>query len=135
MLAVYLYGFLVMTTELSDDVEMSEAESENMSTELPPGGWVTLLWSLSSSSSSSSSSLRNISLYPPCALDSDCSADHACMQYMCYPWDTSTGFRWCSKQQDCQDLTLAEEGDGRDGLCFRHPDTERIQFGICLKKM
>ena len=57
-LSVYLYGFLVITTELSDDVEMSEAESENMSTELPPGGWVTLLWSLRSSSSSLSLRVR-----------------------------------------------------------------------------
>ena len=87
------------------------------------------------SHSTFSSSLRNISLYPPCAVDSDCSAEHACMQYMCYPWHTSTGFRWCSKEEDCQDLTEAEEGDGRDGLCFRHPDTQRIRFGICLKKM
>ena len=33
---------------------MSEAESENISEELPPGGWVTLLCSFLSSSSSSS---------------------------------------------------------------------------------
>ena len=94
-----------------------------------------LMSALVFSLSASSSSLRNISLYPPCAMDSDCSAGHACMQYMCYPWHTSTGFRWCSKEEDCQDLTEAEEGDGRDGLCFRHPDTQRIRFGICLKKM
>ena len=43
--------------------------------------------------SSPSPSLRNISLYPPCALDSDCTEGHKCMQYMCYPWKTSTGFR------------------------------------------
>ena len=49
--------------------------------------------SLTSSSSSASPSLRNISLYPPCALDSDCTDEHKCMQYMCYPWKTSTGFR------------------------------------------
>lgn len=39
-------------------------------------------------------SLRNISLYPPCARDSDCTEEHKCMQYMCYPWKTSTGFRY-----------------------------------------
>ena len=39
-------------SELSDDVEMSEAESEKMSTALPPGGWVTLLCTFTSSSSS-----------------------------------------------------------------------------------
>ena len=43
--------------------------------------------------SPTSASLRNISLYPPCALDSDCTDEHKCMQYMCYPWKTSTGFR------------------------------------------
>lgn len=37
-------------------------------------------------------SLRNISHYPPCAYDEDCVPDHKCMQYMCYPWKTSTGF-------------------------------------------
>lgn len=80
-------------------------------------------------------SLRNISLYPPCARDSDCTEEHKCMQYMCYPWKTSTGFRWCSKDEDCEELTAREEGDGSDGLCFRHPDRENIMFGICLKKI
>lgn len=47
----------------------------------------------SSPSLSHISSLRNISLYPPCAYDEDCVSDHKCMQYMCYPWKTSTGFR------------------------------------------
>ena len=85
--------------------------------------------------SSSQSSLRNTSLYPPCALDGDCGAGHACMQYMCYPHTSVTGFRWCSKDRDCRHLTQAEEGDGSDGLCFRHRDTNAIQFGICLKKI
>merc|ERR1711963_752847 len=56
----------------------------------------------SSPSMSHISSLRNISLYPPCAYDEDCVSDHKCMQYMCYPWKTSTGFRWCSKDDDCE---------------------------------
>ena len=38
-------------------------------------------------------SLRNTSRYPPCALDGDCQAGHACMQYMCYPHTSVTGFR------------------------------------------
>ena len=85
--------------------------------------------------SSSQSSLRNTSRYPPCALDGDCEAGHACMQYMCYPHTSVTGFRWCSKDSDCKHLLPAEEGDGSDGLCFRHRDTSSIRFGICLKKM
>ena len=85
--------------------------------------------------STSQSSLRNTSLYPPCAMDGDCSRGHACMQYMCYPHTSVTGFRWCSKDTDCVALLPSEEGDGSDGLCFRHQDTRSIQFGICLKKM
>lgn len=80
-------------------------------------------------------SLRNISHYPPCAFDEDCVPDHKCMQYMCYPWKTSTGFRWCSKDEDCEELTPREEGDGSNGLCFRHQDRDNIHFGICLKKI
>jgi len=54
---------------------------------------------------------------------------------MCYPWNTSTGFRWCSKDSDCSSLTTREEGDGADGRCFRHQDKSNINFGICLKKL
>ena len=43
--------------------------------------------------------------------------------------------RWCSKDEDCEELTPREEGDGSNGLCFRHPDRDNIHFGICLKKM
>ena len=43
--------------------------------------------------------------------------------------------RWCSKDEDCEELTVREEGDGSNGLCFRHPDRDNIHFGICLKKM
>ena len=50
------------------------------------------------------------------------------------PHDILT-FRWCSKDEDCEELTLREEGDGSNGLCFRHPDRDNIHFGICLKKM
>ena len=82
-----------------------------------------------------SESLRNLTQYPVCVSDSDCGAERACFQYMCYPWKTSTGFRWCSSDSDCNSLTTREEGDGRDGRCFRHQDTEDIGFGICLKKM
>ena len=79
-------------------------------------------------------SLRNISLYPVCAQDSDCRGEQACFQYMCYPWKHSTGFRWCNKDSDCTSLAVNEEGDGKDGRCFRHKDRENIGFGICLKK-
>ena len=48
----------------------------------------------SSPGSEYGSALRNISVYPPCATDGDCATDHKCMQYMCYPWKTSTGFRY-----------------------------------------
>jgi len=89
----------------------------------------------SSPSLSHISSLRNISLYPPCAYDEDCVSDHKCMQYMCYPWKTSTGFRWCSKDDDCENLPVTDGGDGSNGLCFRHPDKDNIHFGICLKKI
>jgi len=80
-------------------------------------------------------SLRNISIYPVCAHDDDCEGEHACFQYMCYPWKHSTGFRWCSKDSDCNSLTMDEEGDGENGRCFRHEDRENIGFGICLKKV
>ena len=43
--------------------------------------------------------------------------------------------RWCSKDEDCEELTVREEGDGSNGLCFRHRDRDNIHFGICLKKM
>ena len=79
-------------------------------------------------------SLRNISLYPVCAQNSDCEGEQACFQYMCYPWKHSTGFRWCNKDSDCTSLALDEEGDGKDGSCFMHQDRENISFGICLKK-
>ena len=78
---------------------------------------------------------RNISLYPVCVHDDDCEGENACFQYMCYPWKHSTGFRWCSKDSDCNSLTLDEEGDGENGRCFRHEDRENIGFGICLKKV
>jgi len=80
-------------------------------------------------------SLRNISVYPVCAQDSDCVDERACFQYMCYPWKQSSGFRWCSKDSDCKSLTDREEGNGKDGRCFRHKDRENIGFGICLKKV
>lgn len=89
----------------------------------------------SSPGSEYGSALRNISVYPPCATDGDCATDHKCMQYMCYPWKTSTGFRWCSKDDDCESLMRREGGDGNNGLCFRHPDRDNIHFGICLQKI
>ena len=49
-----------------------------------------------SSLTSSQSSLRNTSLYPPCARDGDCGTGQACMQYMCYPHTSVTGFRQSS---------------------------------------
>jgi len=78
--------------------------------------------------------LRNTSLYPVCTGDEDCDGDKKCFQYMCYPWQTSTGFRWCSKPGDCSALMEEEGGDGNDGGCFRHHDTVNINFGICLPK-
>lgn len=55
---------------------------------------------------------------------------------MCYPWQTSTGFRWCSKPGDCAGLLDIEGGDGRDGGCWRHPESagNNINFGICLPR-
>ena len=43
--------------------------------------------------------------------------------------------RWCSKDDDCENLPVTDGGDGSNGLCFRHPDKDNIHFGICLKKM
>jgi len=80
-------------------------------------------------------SLRNLDSYPACLEDTDCSQGNACFQYMCYPWTTSTGFRWCDKDSDCKKLSVKEEGNGKDGRCFRHQDRKSIQFGICLKKI
>ena len=85
----------------------------------------------------SNQTLRRLDRYPACARDSDCAEGRACLQYMCYPWGTSTGFRWCSRDSDCSKLKPREEGDGRDGTCFRRSDRDNNQlaFGICLKKM
>jgi len=52
---------------------------------------------------------------------------------MCYPWQTSTGFRWCSKRSDCAALLPEEGGDDRDGSCFKHEDNY-VNFGICLPR-
>lgn len=79
-------------------------------------------------------SLRNISMYPVCIEDSDCENDRRCFQYMCYPWKTTSMFRWCSNEEDCLDLLPEEGGDSSPGSCFRHHDTTKINFGICLKK-
>jgi len=94
--------------------------------------------SLSTSSSTYSTTpsppLRNTSLYPACMEDTDCENDRRCFQYMCYPWQTSTGFRWCSKREDCAALLPEEGGDHRDGSCFKHEDSANINFGICLPR-
>lgn len=83
-------------------------------------------------SQNNSTGLRNLSLFPVCVRDQDCTKDRACFQYMCLPWQSSTGFRWCSDHSDCTDLTRREGGTGKNGHCFKHQDTNNIQFGICL---
>jgi len=99
-----------------------------------------LLYLLPPSSSSTSLStsppppLRNTSMYEACTEDNDCANDRRCFQYMCYPWQTSTGFRWCSKREDCAALLPEEGGDHRDGSCFKHEDTVYVKFGICLPR-
>jgi len=85
-------------------------------------------------STTTSPPLRNTSLYPACMEDTDCENDRRCFQYMCYPWQTSTGFRWCSKREDCAALLPEEGGDHRDGSCFIHEDSANINFGICLPR-
>ena len=40
---------------------------------------------------------------------------------------TSTGFRWCSKAEDCSSLAAEEGGDGRDGSCFRFEIVHNLQ--------
>lgn len=90
--------------------------------------------SVSVSTTSPPPSLRNTSTYPACVEDNDCANDRRCFQYMCYPWQTSTGFRWCSKRSDCAALLPEEGGDHRDGNCFKHEDTVSVNFGICLPR-
>ena len=103
--------------------------------------WQPVLSQDSGGQNNRTQSLRQLSKYPACVRDSDCDVvkgqteKHKCFQYMCYPKDTSTGFRWCSKDKDCAKLTAREEGDGGDGKCFKHPDKNNVEFGICLKKM
>ena len=43
-------------------------------------------------------SIRNVTLYPPCWSDEDCTQisevtdmDYKCLQYMCYPWQAKDG--------------------------------------------
>jgi len=94
-----------------------------------------LLYLLPSSSvSTSPPPLRNTSLYPACIEDTDCANNWRCFQYMCYPGQTYTGFRWCSRREDCVALTPEEGGDNRNGSCFQHEDTVNIRFGICLPR-
>ena len=40
---------------------------------------------------------------------------------------TTTGFRWCSKAEDCSSLAAEEGGDGRDGSCFRFEILHNLQ--------
>lgn len=90
-------------------------------------GWVFMV--LVTKLSPSLSTMRNISLYPVCISDKDCTetTKSLCFQYMCYPWATKTDFRWCNKEEDCR------EGE-EPGSCFRHRDRRNINFGICINK-
>jgi len=80
------------------------------------------------------SNLRDLSLYPACVEDSECGQGRACFQYMCLPWASTSGFRWCSGHSDCTSLDKRQGGDGNDGMCYTHKN-KTIRFGICLRKI
>lgn len=79
--------------------------------------------------------MNQISAIPftACIDDGDCTVlgdDHACFQYICYPWKDDSSIpenhrkETCKKNEDC-----SAPGE----TCFRHHNRRNVNKGICVK--
>ena len=87
---------------------------------------------------------KDLARFPVCLTDDDCrymteggDADYKCFQYRCFPWndpEVQGDFRSCKVKEDCLELGVEEEGDGSDGVCFKHQDKRNIFRGMCVSQ-
>lgn len=71
--------------------------------------------------------------FTACIDDGDCVSlgdDHACFQYICYPWKDDSSIPQIHRKQTCK---KNDDCSAPGETCFRHHNRRNVNKGICVK--